>query len=127
MFARLYTLPVALFFAVPLLASASAIPRGNGCNTGPVQCCNSVQKVSMLRMFSFPQMLTVIKASSDPASFLLGLVGAVVGANVDVYASLNLAAMMLLLTWSTAALAALPSALQAEEESVAPTRPFAEI
>ncbi|KAK0421531.1 hypothetical protein EV421DRAFT_2044658 [Armillaria borealis] len=69
MFARLYTLPVALFFAAPLLASASAIPRGgdgNSCSTGPVQCCESVQK-----------------AGSGPVAALLGLVGAVVGANVD--------------------------------------------
>ncbi|SJL09013.1 related to Fruiting body protein SC1 [Armillaria ostoyae] len=67
MFARLYTLPVALFFAVPLLASASAIPRGSGCNTGPVQCCNSVEK-----------------AGSGPVATLLGLLGAVVGADVDI-------------------------------------------
>ncbi|PBK98606.1 hydrophobin-251, partial [Armillaria gallica] len=42
---------VALFFAIPLLASASAIPRGseggNSCTTGPVQCCSSVENVSM--------------------------------------------------------------------------------
>ncbi|KAK0200381.1 hydrophobin-251 [Desarmillaria ectypa] len=31
MFARLYTLFVALFFAIPLLASASALPRGGEC------------------------------------------------------------------------------------------------
>ncbi|PBK89662.1 fungal hydrophobin [Armillaria gallica] len=72
MFARLYTLQVALFFAIPLLASASAVPRGGGCDTGPVQCCNSVQK-----------------ASSGPASALLASLGAVVSGDVDVYAGLK--------------------------------------
>ncbi|KAF9002207.1 fungal hydrophobin [Cyathus striatus] len=43
MFAR----STALFvFALPLLAAASAVPRTDSpqCNTGPIQCCKSVQK-----------------------------------------------------------------------------------
>ncbi|KAF8980551.1 hydrophobin-263 [Cyathus striatus] len=36
-----------MLFALPLLAAASAIPRqGPQCNTGTVQCCNSVQQAS---------------------------------------------------------------------------------
>jgi hypothetical protein len=33
--------------ALPAVALATAIPRtgGGSCNTGPVQCCNSVQSV----------------------------------------------------------------------------------
>ncbi|KAK0447417.1 hydrophobin-251 [Desarmillaria tabescens] len=70
MFARLYTLFVALFFAIPLLASASAIPRGgDSCTTGEVQCCDSVQN----------------SGSSSVVSTLLGLLGVVVGGvGVDV-------------------------------------------
>ncbi|KAL1713286.1 fruiting body protein SC1 [Schizophyllum commune] len=32
--------------ALPVLAAASAVPRGGAgqCNTGPVQCCNTVTK-----------------------------------------------------------------------------------
>ncbi|KAK0200379.1 hydrophobin-251 [Desarmillaria ectypa] len=71
MFARLYTLFVALFFAIPLLASASALPRGGGnaCTTGEVQCCDSVQN----------------SGSNGLATTLLGLLGVVVGSvGVDV-------------------------------------------
>ncbi|KAF8636890.1 hypothetical protein AX17_003142 [Amanita inopinata Kibby_2008] len=44
MFSRLS----AILLVVPLLVSATAIPRGGGqsvsqCDTGPVQCCNSLQ------------------------------------------------------------------------------------
>ncbi|KAK0502370.1 hydrophobin-251 [Armillaria luteobubalina] len=67
MFARLYTLFVALFFAIPLLASASAIPRGgtgDSCTTGAVQCCQSVESAG---------------STSTLTSTLLGLLGVVVG------------------------------------------------
>ncbi|KAK0187135.1 hydrophobin-251 [Armillaria mellea] len=69
MFARLYTLFVALFFAIPLLASASAIPRGgtdsgNSCTTGAVQCCQSVESSG---------------STSTLTSTLLGLLGVVIG------------------------------------------------
>lgn len=38
-----------LVLALPVLAAASVVPRGdNQCNTGPIQCCDSVQKVSDL-------------------------------------------------------------------------------
>ena len=60
MFARAYT-AVALLFALPLLAvatpagmiesrqvAAGAIPASQ-CNTGDLQCCNSVQSVSDFR------------------------------------------------------------------------------
>ncbi|KAF8905915.1 fungal hydrophobin-domain-containing protein [Mucidula mucida] len=47
--------------------TTSTIPAGS-CNTGPIQCCNSVQS-----------------ASSDPVSLLLGLLGIVLSSlNVDV-------------------------------------------
>jgi hypothetical protein len=44
----------ALALALPAIAAATAIPRqyssgGGSCNTGSVQCCNSVQEVSTLR------------------------------------------------------------------------------
>ncbi|GLB42043.1 putative hydrophobins [Lyophyllum shimeji] len=43
MFARIYTSSLLLFVAV--CASAAVLPRGgvNQCNTGTIQCCNSVQ------------------------------------------------------------------------------------
>lgn len=59
--------------------------------------------------------LVIKPGSSTFLATLLASLGAVVGSDVDVYASLNVAAMMLLLTWSTVALAALPSAFSAEE------------
>ncbi|KAF8161405.1 fungal hydrophobin-domain-containing protein [Crassisporium funariophilum] len=31
-------------FALPVLAAATAIPRDGDCNTGPIQCCNTVQQ-----------------------------------------------------------------------------------
>ncbi|KAF9558361.1 fungal hydrophobin [Agrocybe pediades] len=62
MFAR--TSVVAL--ALPLLAAASVLPRNDGpsnqCNTGTLNCCNSVQS-----------------ASSSSVAGLLGLLGIVVG------------------------------------------------
>ncbi|KAK0218795.1 hydrophobin-251 [Armillaria novae-zelandiae] len=65
MFARLYTLFVALFFAIPLLASASAIPRGgDSCTTGAVQCCQSVESAG---------------STTTLTSTLLGLLGVVIG------------------------------------------------
>ncbi|KAF9467917.1 fungal hydrophobin-domain-containing protein [Collybia nuda] len=55
----------AFVLALPLLAAASAVPRTetpSQCNTGPIQCCNSVQ------------------ASNAPGLLgLLGLLGVVLG------------------------------------------------
>ncbi|KAK0205203.1 hydrophobin-251 [Desarmillaria ectypa] len=63
MFARIYALAFTLFFAMPLFVAGSAVPRGgNGCTTGAVQCCQSVQS-----------------ATSTPVSTLLGLLGVVLG------------------------------------------------
>lgn len=47
MFARF---TAAAILALPVFAAASAIPRdapSNQCNTGAVQCCNSVQQVGL--------------------------------------------------------------------------------
>ncbi|KAJ3564671.1 hypothetical protein NP233_g8148 [Leucocoprinus birnbaumii] len=73
MFARVATIFTFLFVILPALAAATALPRGGGgggsnpipasqCNTGPIQCCNSVQA-----------------ANSNPVSSLLGLLGIAVG------------------------------------------------
>ncbi|KAF9053229.1 hydrophobin-319 [Panaeolus papilionaceus] len=48
MISRVYQLFFFLFFALPLFAGATVLPRGGGginnsCNTGTLQCCNSVQ------------------------------------------------------------------------------------
>ncbi|GLB42272.1 putative hydrophobin [Lyophyllum shimeji] len=62
MFARISTFFLLFFLA--LCASATVLPRtdGNQCNTGTIQCCNSVQQ------------------ASDPAVGLLaGLLGIVLG------------------------------------------------
>ncbi|KAG7442197.1 fungal hydrophobin [Guyanagaster necrorhizus] len=65
MFARLHTLFVALFFAIPLLAVGTAIPRGgDSCTTGEVQCCQSVQNSG---------------STSNLTTTLFGLIGVVVG------------------------------------------------
>ncbi|PPQ89208.1 hypothetical protein CVT25_001277 [Psilocybe cyanescens] len=62
MFARASTLVLAL----PLLAAASAVPRTDGpsnqCNTGPVQCCN-----------------TVLQSGTTSTNLILGLLGIVLG------------------------------------------------
>lgn len=57
-----------LFFFAPvvlpsLVAAAAVMPRGGGqqCSSGPVQCCNTVEK-----------------ADSDTATSLLGLLGIVI-------------------------------------------------
>jgi len=54
MFARAFS---ALVLALPVLASASVVPRTDGpsnqCNTGSMQCCNSVQPVSNIRISSY--------------------------------------------------------------------------
>ncbi|KAF9461123.1 fungal hydrophobin-domain-containing protein [Collybia nuda] len=70
MFARISSLFMFLLFALPLLAAASAVPRTDSpppvdqCNTGDIQCCNSVQSATNL---------------SNPVALLLGLLGVVVG------------------------------------------------
>ncbi|GLB42274.1 putative hydrophobin [Lyophyllum shimeji] len=62
MFARVYTFFLLLFVAV--CASATVLPRGGvtQCNTGTLQCCNSVQD-----------------ASSPAVGLLAGLLGIVLG------------------------------------------------
>ncbi|KAF9442261.1 fungal hydrophobin [Macrolepiota fuliginosa MF-IS2] len=67
MFARVATVFTFLFLILPVLAAASAVPRNDAppasqCNTGDLQCCNSVQ------------------SASDPVvGVLAGLLGAVLG------------------------------------------------
>ncbi|KAF9047509.1 hydrophobin-251 [Panaeolus papilionaceus] len=51
MISRVYQLFFFLFFALPLFAGASVLPRGgdginNSCNVGSLQCCNSVQSAN---------------------------------------------------------------------------------
>ncbi|KAF5379143.1 hypothetical protein D9615_005969 [Tricholomella constricta] len=60
MFARIATF--FLFCCFALCASAVAVPRGDQCSSGPVQCCNSVQE-----------------ADSAPVNALTGLLGIVLG------------------------------------------------
>lgn len=74
MFARVYAAFFYMFFALTLLAAATPLEvrggsppppptktitvtapgptvTGGQCNTGPIQCCNSVQAVSGLQLF----------------------------------------------------------------------------
>ncbi|KAF5375918.1 hypothetical protein D9615_008256 [Tricholomella constricta] len=63
MFARTSSVFLFVLLALPFLAAASVVPRNipaSQCNTGDLQCCQSVQA-----------------ASSDPVSLLLGLLGVV--------------------------------------------------
>ncbi|KAF5362464.1 hypothetical protein D9756_002080 [Leucocoprinus leucothites] len=67
MFARVATVFTFLFFVLPLLAAATAVPRTDTppvsqCNTGSIQCCNSVQS-----------------SSSSLVGLLAGLLGIVLG------------------------------------------------
>ncbi|KAF9442358.1 fungal hydrophobin [Macrolepiota fuliginosa MF-IS2] len=68
MFARVATIFTFLFLILPALAAASAVPRTNSpppvdqCNTGSIQCCNSVQS-----------------SDSSVVSLLAGLLGIVLG------------------------------------------------
>ncbi|CDO70110.1 hypothetical protein BN946_scf184806.g37 [Trametes cinnabarina] len=55
MFARVSALAV---LALPLLATATPVRRGGNCNTGSIQCCNSVHDTK-----------------EDAVSALLGLLG----------------------------------------------------
>ncbi|PPQ81176.1 hypothetical protein CVT24_009476 [Panaeolus cyanescens] len=54
MISRVYQLFFFLFFALPLFAGATVLPRtggdgiNNSCNTGSLQCCNSVQQASQI-------------------------------------------------------------------------------
>ncbi|KAF8886004.1 fungal hydrophobin-domain-containing protein [Infundibulicybe gibba] len=56
MLSRVISVFFFLFFALPLLAAATAIPRDGDCNTGPIQCCNQVQSAT-------PQALGLFQAS----------------------------------------------------------------
>ncbi|KAL9713316.1 Hydrophobin-3 [Leucoagaricus gongylophorus] len=72
MFARVTTVFTFLFFVLPLLAIATAVPRTDSppdggssdsqCDTGPIQCCNQVQS-----------------SDSSVVSLLAGLLGIVLG------------------------------------------------
>ncbi|KAF8870875.1 fungal hydrophobin-domain-containing protein [Infundibulicybe gibba] len=46
MFSRIISICFFLFFVVPLLASATVIPRDGDCNTGAIQCCNTIQNAT---------------------------------------------------------------------------------
>ncbi|KAF9002208.1 fungal hydrophobin-domain-containing protein [Cyathus striatus] len=53
----------ALFvFALPLLAAASAVPRTDSpqCNTGPVQCCNSLQSADSKEVTTLAGLLGIV-------------------------------------------------------------------
>ncbi|KAJ3476688.1 hypothetical protein NLI96_g10989 [Meripilus lineatus] len=54
-------LAIVLFFVV--FATATPVPQTNSCNTGPVQCCNSLQSTK----------------DNAPLNLLLGLLGVVLG------------------------------------------------
>ncbi|KAF8161404.1 hypothetical protein B0H34DRAFT_796202 [Crassisporium funariophilum] len=57
-------------FALPVLAAATAIPRdGGSCNTGAIQCCNSVQSSTSTNIASLAGLLGLD----------LGSLGALVG------------------------------------------------
>ncbi|PPR06781.1 hypothetical protein CVT24_011281 [Panaeolus cyanescens] len=74
MFARVYNLFFFLFVALPLLASATVLPRTDGpsnqCNTGPIQCCNNVGTVDALGLGTILGLLGIVL---DPVTALLGI------------------------------------------------------
>ncbi|KAF9051488.1 fungal hydrophobin-domain-containing protein [Panaeolus papilionaceus] len=74
MFACVYNLFSVLFFALPLLASASVLPRTDGpsnqCNTGPIQCCNNVGTANALGLGSILSLLGIVL---DPVTALIGI------------------------------------------------------
>ncbi len=98
MFARI---SVTALLALPLLATATVLPRGGGdgaaCTaTGTAQCCDTTQSVSLSSSCHYiMQKLTVIIQPTDltaPVSTLLGLFGVVVGqltGNVYVFRIFN--------------------------------------
>lgn len=83
MFARVASIFMFLFFALPLLAAATAVPRTDPtgqCNTGTIQCCNSVQSVNYLLLnYAFHRELNAIQASNPVVGLLAGLLGIVLG------------------------------------------------
>ncbi|KAF4618828.1 hypothetical protein D9613_010048 [Agrocybe pediades] len=74
MFARVYSVFFFLLFALPLLASATAVPRTDGpsnqCNTGTISCCNQVGSASSLGLGSLLGLLGVVL---DPITAIIGL------------------------------------------------------
>ena len=85
-----------LAFALTIAASsvgAAIVPRsGETCSSGPIQCCNSLQKVRLLfwRRASHCHSLCTkyAQASSPSVSNLLGLLGVVVQ-GADAFVGLN--------------------------------------
>ncbi|KAF8870876.1 fungal hydrophobin-domain-containing protein [Infundibulicybe gibba] len=67
MFARASSLFV---IALPILAAATAIPRDGDCNTGALQCCNSVQSSSTTGIAQLAGLLGISLGSLTP---LIGL------------------------------------------------------
>ncbi|KAF5361841.1 hypothetical protein D9756_002077 [Leucocoprinus leucothites] len=66
----------AIFFVLPFLAAATAVPRTDGdtmpasqCNTGPIQCCDSAQAATS------PAVTTLAAALGVVVQGVTGLVG----------------------------------------------------
>lgn len=92
MFARVATIFTFLFFILPFLAAATAVPRGGGgsgggspppasqCNTGDLQCCKLSQWISAYdeRLISFVGN-SVQSSDSSGVNILAALLGIVLG------------------------------------------------
>ncbi|TFK70588.1 hydrophobin-263 [Pluteus cervinus] len=66
MFSRISAISL---IALPLLASASVLPRQGDCNTGSISCCNSVQSSTSESVTSLAGLLGIVLPTIE------GLVG----------------------------------------------------